>query len=74
MDLVFIDGSHTYDYVISDTMTAMKLLRHKKGVIIWHDYGWYEVIKALNEFYTEGGIYAEMKNIEGTSLAFLKIN
>lgn len=73
-DLIFIDGSHTYDYVISDTLAAMTLLRNKKGVIIWHDYGWHEVIKALNEFYLKGGVYANMKNIEGTSLAFLKID
>ena len=32
------------------------------------------VIKALNEFYLSGGVYANMKNIEGTSLAFLKID
>lgn len=73
IDLVFIDGSHTYDYVISDTLAAMKLLRNKKGVIIWHDYGWYEVIKALNEFYLKGGVFANLKNVQGTSLAFLKI-
>lgn len=73
IDLVFIDGSHTYEYVISDTLAAMKLLRNKKGVIIWHDYGWYEVIKALNEFYLKGGVFANLKNVQGTSLAFLKI-
>ena len=73
IDLIFIDGSHTYDYVISDKKIAMKLLRNKKGVIIWHDYGWYEVIKAINEFYQEGGVFADIKNVEGTSLAFLHI-
>lgn len=74
VDLIFIDGSHTYDYVISDTLTAMKLLRNKKGTFIWHDYGWPEVIKALNEFYISGSVFANMKNIQGTSLAFLHIN
>ena len=74
IDLIFIDGSHTYDYVISDTIAAMKLLRNRKGVIIWHDYGWFEVIKALNELYLKGGVFADMKNIEGASLAFLKID
>lgn len=74
IDLVFIDGSHTYDYVVSDTKTALKLLRNKKGIILWHDYGWQEVNKALSEFYSSGGIYANMKNINDTSLVILQIS
>lgn len=50
IDLVFIDGSHSYDYVVNDTSVAMKLMRKEGGVILWHDYGeWPDVTKALNE-------------------------
>ena len=73
MDFVFIDGSHSYEYVISDTQVARKLLRNGKGVIVWHDYGWNEVIQALNEFYKEDSFYKNMKNINGTSLVFLVV-
>jgi predicted O-methyltransferase YrrM len=51
-DFIFIDGSHAYEYVLHDSHTALKLLRSKKGVIVWHDFGhpcWPGVLKALNE-------------------------
>lgn len=73
IDLVFIDGSHAYDYVVSDTLNALKLLRNEKGVIIWHDYGWREVIQALNEFYTNNKSFAGIRNIANTTLAYLWI-
>lgn len=38
-DLIFIDGSHAYSYVESDTRKAIKMLR-PGGVIVWHDYRW----------------------------------
>jgi predicted O-methyltransferase YrrM len=37
MDLIFIDANHEYEYVKSDSETAMKMLS-KQGGIIWHDY------------------------------------
>ena len=73
IDLVFIDGSHTYEYVISDTKKALKLLKNGKGVIIWHDYGWREVVTALNEFYLDDTSFADLKNIGDTSLAYLHL-
>jgi predicted O-methyltransferase YrrM len=74
IDMVFIDGSHSYEYVINDTNVAMKLLRNGKGIIIWHDYGWNEVVQAINEFYTEDKRFLELKNIKGTSFAYIKFN
>ena len=69
MDLVFIDGAHSYDYVRKDTATAMKLLA-PHGAILWHDYGVRPgVTKALNEFLVED---ARIRNIEGTALAILE--
>src|SRR5207248_10166359 len=38
IDLFFIDGSHSYEYVKSDTLNALKCCR-KGGAIVWHDYG-----------------------------------
>lgn len=50
MDLVFVDGSHAYDYVASDSKNALSLIR-PGGVIVWHDYApcWPGSVKALNE-------------------------
>lgn len=73
IDLVFIDGSHSYEYVINDTHVAMKLLRNGKGIVLWHDYGWNEVIKALNEFYENDERFKNMVNIKGTSIVMLNI-
>lgn len=38
-DLIFIDGSHHYDDVKSDTANAFKHLVHDKSILVWHDYG-----------------------------------
>jgi hypothetical protein len=38
MDLVYVDGAHTYDYVKSDTENALRMLS-PAGTIAWDDYG-----------------------------------
>lgn len=38
-DLIFIDGDHHYESVLSDTMNAFKLLKNENAIIVWHDYG-----------------------------------
>jgi len=49
IDAVFIDASHSYSYVKSDTEVAFKMLS-PNGVIIWHDYPAYPgVFEYLNE-------------------------
>ncbi|OIQ37475.1 MAG: hypothetical protein BM555_00700 [Crocinitomix sp. MedPE-SWsnd] len=73
MDVVFIDGAHTYEYVLSDTANSRKLLRDGKGLLIWHDYGWREVIQALNEYYENDPYFKGLKNIKGTSLVYLAV-
>lgn len=70
-DFIFIDGSHSYEYVISDTENCRKLLRNGKGVLLWHDYGWHEVVKALNGYYRNDEWFSGIKNIRGTTLAVL---
>ena len=73
IDFIFVDGAHSYEYVVSDSQNALKLLRGK-GIIVWHDYdtiyrGGRGLTRALNELYRKK--MKEMKRIEGTSLVFL---
>jgi predicted O-methyltransferase YrrM len=37
MDLVFVDGGHTYEMVANDTQHALSLVK-PGGLIIWHDF------------------------------------
>jgi hypothetical protein len=50
MDFIFIDGSHSYEYVRSDTQNAFNMLSDQ-GVIVWHDYSpvWPGVFQFLQE-------------------------
>ena len=64
--LVFVDGSHAYDYVIADSGTAFRLLA-PKGMAIWHDYGvWEGVTRALEEI--EASRHLGLRHVRGTSL------
>lgn len=38
MDIVLVDACHLFDYVMSDSRNAFKLLR-ETGAILWHDFG-----------------------------------
>lgn len=40
MDIVFVDGGHTYEIAASDTEQAIRMCR-PGGVIIWHDFANY---------------------------------
>jgi len=74
IDLVFVDGSHSYEYELNDSRKALKLLRNGKGVILWHDYGsptWPGVTKALDELFLLTSDFKGLKYIEGTSLVCL---
>lgn len=50
----FIDGSHTYDYVMNDTRKFRSICPH--GSIVWHDVaeGHDEVVRALIDLRGEG--------------------
>ena len=70
MDLVFVDGAHSYDYVRNDSDIAFKLLRGEGGIIIWHDYAiWPGVTRYLNELLSRS--MDGLRTISGTSLAIL---
>ncbi len=71
VDFFFIDGAHSYDYVKSDTLNALKCC-HKGSVIAWHDYGRAGVngvTQWLLELAKENKIYS----IPGGSLAFMVV-
>ena len=74
MDFVFVDASHSYEYVLNDSRIALRLLRSGQGTILWHDYGrphwWPGVTGALNELKDEAP-FQHLLHIEGTSLACL---
>ncbi len=60
IDLVFIDGNHSYRYVKSDTENAFKMLS-PKGVIVWHDFDYIihrDVFKYLNSLAKLHRIYS----------------
>lgn len=38
IDLVYVDGAHTYEYVRSDTAAALAMLS-PRGTVVWDDYG-----------------------------------
>ena len=66
--IVFVDGSHAYDYARKDSETALRLVR-PGGVVLWHDYGvWSGVTQALEELEAARGL--GLVNIAGTSLVF----
>lgn len=72
MDFVFIDGAHTYDYVLNDSRKAIDLLRDGKGTMLWHDYGdWFFVRKAINYLRKTDPRFANIRSIPGTSFACL---
>lgn len=68
VDLFFIDGAHSYEYVRSDTMRALECCR-PGSVIAWHDFGRMGingVSKWLREFASTRPVYS----VPGGSLAF----
>jgi predicted O-methyltransferase YrrM len=72
MDLVFIDASHSYEYVLNDSRIAFKLLRNGKGTVLWHDYGSCgEVTEALNELYRTRPEMRSAGRLRNTSLVCL---
>jgi len=64
--LVFVDGSHAYDYARVDSTTAMQLVT-VNGAVLWHDYGvWEGVTRALEDLELTKTL--GLRHIHGTSL------
>ena len=74
MDLIFIDGGHTYSVVKNDTEKAFKML-NSEGIILWHDYvpgkrSSRDVVKCIDEISKN----VKIQNIKNTSLCYYKKN
>ena len=54
MELVFVDGDHSYQGCRIDTQNALKMVR-KGGLVVWHDYApcWPGVVRTLNDLSKE---------------------
>lgn len=64
--LVFVDGSHAYEYVRRDCETAFALIG-QGGIVLWHDYGrWEGVTRALDELEAERRL--GLRHVRGTNL------
>jgi len=60
MDIVFIDGNHSLEYVRKDTENAFKMLSDH-GVIVWHDFDYIihkDVFFYLNDLSKDHPIYS----------------
>lgn len=71
VDLFFIDGAHSYEYVRSDTLNALRCC-HPGSVIAWHDFGRFGVngvTRWLREFSRNHAVYC----VPGGSLAYMRI-
>jgi SAM-dependent methyltransferase len=65
VDLVFVDGCHVFDGILSDSRNAFDLLG-ERGVILWHDFAnLREVTRAVKRLASERPLY----HLEGTWLA-----
>lgn len=67
-DLVFVDGSHAYSYVASDSRKALRMVR-PGGLVLWHDYDGARrhdngVFRRLNELSRE----LPLVHVAGTTL------
>lgn len=67
MDLVFVDGAHSYEYVKNDTEKGWQMLR-PGGILAWHDCtpSHRDVVKYIKE----SGHSVQL--VAGTALAFYK--
>ena len=72
IDLIFIDGGHTYSVVKNDSEKSFDMLT-KNGIILWHDYvpekrSANDVVKYIHEISKNKKLYS----IKGTSLVYFK--
>jgi predicted O-methyltransferase YrrM len=70
VDLVIIDGGHSYDIVRSDSANALRMIA-PGGVIIWDDYSpvWPDVVRAVDDFAAASHVYPV--RIANTGLAIV---
>lgn len=66
-DLIFIDGSHAYSYVVSDTEKALRMVK-PGGMILWHDYKGPRVAAGVFQALNEYSNRMKLMHIAGTTL------
>jgi predicted O-methyltransferase YrrM len=71
VDFFFIDGAHSYEYVRSDTLNALKCC-HPGSVIAWHDFGRVGV-NSVTKWILELSETQEIYSVPGGSLAFMVV-
>jgi predicted O-methyltransferase YrrM len=64
VNIVFIDGSHSFEYVKNDTQLAFQMMA-PGGVVAWHDY---LVWNGVTDFLEELSKSKQLYHIRGTSL------
>lgn len=71
-DLIFIDGSHAYSYIESDSEKAFKMLK-KGGIILWHDYdGVYRNNKDVYSYLNKLSQKLSLYHVKGTTFVVFK--
>ena len=73
VDLMFVDGAHSFEYVLSDTEAAYQMVK-PGGLILWHDYAsrWFPgVTRALNRLQSEDARFRGLRHVENTALCFM---
>lgn len=71
VDLFFIDGAHSYEYVRSDTLHALACC-HAGSVIAWHDFGRLGV-NGVSRWLVELARTHQIYAVPGGSLAFMVV-
>lgn len=72
VDLFFIDGAHSYEYVRSDSIQALACVR-PGGVVLWHDYGRWGVNGVSRWLHELAETGREIWRLPGSSLAMMQV-
>jgi len=73
-EFVFVDGAHSYEYLLNDSERALALIADNGGTILWHDYSsWRGVTAGLHHLAETDRRFARLQWIEGTTLVLLDV-
>ena len=69
LDFVFIDGSHTYEYLRSDTIRCAEAAAGR-ATLVWHDFDYchYDVVRYLTEMASAG---LPVRHIASSNMAMM---
>jgi predicted O-methyltransferase YrrM len=69
VDLAFIDGAHTDEYVRNDTEKIARMMR-ADGLVFWHDYGGKGRFRGITDYLHELAERFPVYRVPGTTLAW----